>query len=184
VVAGALIDAHQPRILVLNAGATPLPRPIHQHTWQSFSRNWEVDVQQVFHWTREALQRPLAPGSIVVALSSGAALRGSPLSGGYAGAKATIKFITSYATQESTKDGLGIRFVSLLPQLTPATSLGAAGAAAYAERQGVGIDEFLQNFGPTLVPDQVGEAVLTLATDTGHDRDAYLLTPAGLRPLD
>jgi NADP-dependent 3-hydroxy acid dehydrogenase YdfG len=184
VVAGALIDAHQPRILVLNAGATPLPRPIHQHTWQSFSRNWEVDVQQVFHWTREALQRPLAPGSIVVALSSGAALRGSPLSGGYAGAKATIKFITSYATQESTKDGLGIRFVSLLPQLTPATSLGAAGAAAYAERQGVGIDEFLQNFGQTLVPDQVGEAVLTLATDTGHDRDAYLLTPAGLRPLD
>src|SRR5690348_6183788 len=37
VVAGALIDAHRPRILVLNAGATPLARPIHQHSWQSFS---------------------------------------------------------------------------------------------------------------------------------------------------
>lgn len=184
VTAGALIDAHRPRILVLNAGATPLPRPIHQHTWQSFSRNWEVDVQQVFHWTREALLRPLEPGSVVVALSSGAALRGSPLSGGYAGAKAAIRFITAYATGESTNDGLGIRFVSLLPQLTPATSLGAAGMAGYAERQGVDISGFLLNFGPTLVPDQVGEAVLRLVTDAEHDQDAYLLTPAGLTPLD
>lgn len=184
VVASALIDAHRPRILVLNAGATPLPRPIHQHTWQSFSRNWEVDVQQVFHWTREALQRPLEPGSIVVALSSGAALRGSPLSGGYAGAKATIRFITAYATDESTKDGLGIRFVSLLPQLTPATSLGAAGVEGYAQRQGVDTSEFLRNFGPTLTPDQVGEAVLTLVTDSEHDQHAYLLTCAGLTPLD
>jgi len=31
-VAGRLIDACRPRILVLNAGATPLPRPIQQHT--------------------------------------------------------------------------------------------------------------------------------------------------------
>src|SRR5438105_4630725 len=30
-VAGRLVDAYQPRILVLNAGATPLPRPIQQH---------------------------------------------------------------------------------------------------------------------------------------------------------
>jgi hypothetical protein len=35
---------------------------------------------------REALLAPLAPGSTVISLSSGAALCGSPLSGGYAGA--------------------------------------------------------------------------------------------------
>ncbi|MBB4687839.1 SDR family NAD(P)-dependent oxidoreductase [Amycolatopsis jiangsuensis] len=184
VVAGSLIDAYRPRVLVLNAGATPLPRPIHQHTWQSFSRNWEVDVQQVFHWTREALLRPLHPDSIVLALSSGAALRGSPLSGGYAGAKATIRFITAYAASESTKDGLDIRFVSLLPQLTPATSLGSAGAAAYARRQGVDFSEFLRGLGPTLMPDQVGEAALKLVTGGEHDQNAYLLTHAGLTPLD
>jgi len=48
-------------VLVLNAGAAPLPRPVHHHTWQTFSRNWEVDVQQVFNFTREALLTPLAP---------------------------------------------------------------------------------------------------------------------------
>ena len=87
VVAGQLIDAYRPGLLVLNAGAAPLARPIQRHTWQTFSRNWDVDVQHVFHWTREALLAPLVPGSLVVALSSGAAVRGSPLSGGYAGAR-------------------------------------------------------------------------------------------------
>ena len=95
VVAGQLLDQQRPRTLVLNAGAAPLARPIHRQTWQTFSRNWEVDVQHVFNWTREALLLPLEPGSVVVAFSSGAAVNGSPLSGGYAGAKATIRFIAS-----------------------------------------------------------------------------------------
>ena len=92
----------------------------------------------MFNWTREALLAPLAPGSTVITLSSGAALRGSPLSGGYAGAKAAIRFLTAYAAEESARAGLGIRFVSLLPQLTPATALGAVFATAYAARQGGG----------------------------------------------
>jgi NAD(P)-dependent dehydrogenase (short-subunit alcohol dehydrogenase family) len=121
VVAGQLIDAWRPGVLVLNAGATPLPLPIQLHTWETFSRNWDVDVAHVFHWTREVLLVPLAPGSTVVTLSSGAALRGSPLSGGYAGAKAAIRWLTAYAAEESRRDGLDIRFVSVLPQLTPAT---------------------------------------------------------------
>ena len=136
--AGELIDKYRPGVLVLNAGATPLPRPIQHHTWETFSRNWDVDVAHVFHWTREALLAPLEPGSTVVTLSSGAALFGSPLAGGYAGAKAAIRFLTSYAADESRRAGLGIRFVSLLPQLTPATALGAVFAAAYAAREGAG----------------------------------------------
>ena len=124
VTAGQLIDVHRPQILVLNAGASPLMRPVHHHTWESFSRNWEVDARHAFYWTREALLTPLAPGSTVITLSSGAALRGSPLSGGYAGAKATIRFLTAYAAAESERAGLGIRFVSVLPQLTGATGPG------------------------------------------------------------
>ena len=72
IVAGRLIDTYHPAILVLNAGATPLPRPIHHHTWQTFSSNWDTDVQHAFNWTREALLAPLAPGSTVITLSSGA----------------------------------------------------------------------------------------------------------------
>ena len=180
-VAGELIDRYHPTVLVLNAGATPLPRPIQHHTWQTFSRNWEVDVAHVFHWTREALLAPLAPGSTVVTLSSGAALFGSPLSGGYAGAKAAIRFLTAYAAEESRRGGLGIRFVSVLPQLTPATDLGAVFAAAYAAREGT--EAAARSGGEPLTPEQAGQAITALVTDPGHDQDAYLLAAAGLRPL-
>jgi NAD(P)-dependent dehydrogenase (short-subunit alcohol dehydrogenase family) len=183
VAAGQLIDQYRPRVLVLNAGASPLARPLHRHTWQTFSRNWEVDVQHAFHWTREALLSPLDPGSVVIAMSSGAAVNGSPLSGGYAGAKATIRFLARYAAAESEREGLGIRFISVLPQLTPATDLGAAAVAAYAARQGEDVTTFLEKAGRPLTPEQVGQAVVELATDPGHDRDAYLLTPSGLVPL-
>ena len=180
-VAGALIDKYRPGVLVLNAGATPLPRPVQHHTWQTFSRNWDVDVAHVFHWTREALLAPLAPGSTVVTLSSGAALFGSPLSGGYAGAKAAIRFLAAYAAQESRRGGLGIRFVSVLPQLTPATDLGAVFAAAYAAREGT--EAAARSGGEPLTPEQTGQAITALVTDPGHDQDAYLLAAAGLRPL-
>jgi NAD(P)-dependent dehydrogenase (short-subunit alcohol dehydrogenase family) len=200
VAAGQLIDTYRPSILVLNAGATPLPRPIQHHTWQTFSRNWEVDVAHVFHWTRAALLAPLAPGSSVIALSSGAALRGSPLSGGYAGAKAAIRWLTSYAAEESGRDELGIRFVSMLPQLTPATALGAVFAAAYAARQDpagqntagqdpAGQDTAGQETAATvaparpLTPEQAGQAVIDLVTADTLDQNAYLLSTAGLRPL-
>ena len=181
--AGQLLDRHQPRTLVLNAGAAPLSRPLQHQTWQTFSRNWEVDVQQAFHWIREALLLPLAPGSVVIAVSSGAALRGSPLSGGYAGSKATIRFITSYAAAESQRASFGIRFVSLLPQLTPATGLGAAATAAYAAREGVDLRTYLDKLGPPLTPDQVGQAVASLAAEPGGDHEAYMLTSGGLSPV-
>jgi NAD(P)-dependent dehydrogenase (short-subunit alcohol dehydrogenase family) len=182
VVAGQLLDAHRPRVLVLNAGASPLSRPLHRHTWQTFSRNWEVDVQHVFNWTREALLLPLAPGSTVIAFSSGAALAGSPLSGGYAGAKGTIRFIAAYAGMESARAGLGIRVVSVLPRLTPATDLGAPAVAAYAEREGVDVATYWERLGPPLTPELVGAAIAALATDPGLDRPAYLLTADGLTP--
>jgi NAD(P)-dependent dehydrogenase (short-subunit alcohol dehydrogenase family) len=182
VTAGQLIDAYRPAVLVLNAGASPLPRPLHQHTWQSFSQNWDVDVQHAFRWVREALLAPLDPGSCVITVSSGAALRGSPLSGGYAGAKAAIRFLTAYAADESRRASLGITFRSVLPQLTPATDLGSAAVAAYAARQGMAVADYLQAAGPALTAAQVGAAVTALITDPGYDKDAYLLTAAGLAP--
>jgi NAD(P)-dependent dehydrogenase (short-subunit alcohol dehydrogenase family) len=182
VVAGELIDTYQPGALVLNAGAAPLPRPLHRHTWQTFSRNWDVDVQHAFHWTREALLAPLAPGSTVIAVSSGAALRGSPMSGGYAGAKAAIRFLTAYAAGESGRDGLGIRFISVLPDLTPQTRLGQAAVAAYAAREGLDAATFQENRGPALTPAQVGQEITGLIARPTHDEGAYLLSAAGLRP--
>jgi NAD(P)-dependent dehydrogenase (short-subunit alcohol dehydrogenase family) len=185
VVAGHLIDTYRPRVLVLAAGVPPLSRPLHHHTWETFSSNWHTDVRQVFHWSREALLRPLEEGSVVIAFSSGAALRGSPLSGGYAGAKATIRFMAAYAADESERAGLGIRFISVLPQLTPATELGAAAVAAYAQRAGQDLASYTENMGPALTPEHSGKAIVDLieAPAPGEGAEAYLLLAAGLRPV-
>jgi hypothetical protein len=105
------------------------------------------------------------------------------MSGGYAGAKATVRFITSYAGDESRRAGLGITFVSVLPQLTPATDLGARAVAAYAERQGVDIDTFVKSRGPTLTPEQVGQSILEIATGRRRDHHTHICGPGavGLR---
>lgn len=183
IVAGELIEQYRPDTLVLNAGAAPLMRPLHRHTWETFSRNWDVDVRHAFHWIREALLLPLDPGSTVVVMSSGAAVAGSPLSGGYAGAKAAIRFITGYAADESDRAGLGIRFVSLLPKLTPATELGSMAVAAYARRDGLDVDQYLERLGPGLMAGDVGKATLDLVASAEYAPGAYLLTPSGLTPV-
>jgi NAD(P)-dependent dehydrogenase (short-subunit alcohol dehydrogenase family) len=178
-----LIERYQPRTVVLCAGAAPQMSPLQEQTWESFSKNWNVDVAQAFHWVREALLRPLAPGSTVIAVSSGAAINGSPLSGGYAGAKATVRLIAAYAALESQRAGLGIDFVSVLPTLTPSTELGAQAVAAYAERQGVDVEEFVLSLPAVLTAEQVGKSVLELATAGPQEHRAYTLSSAGLSPL-
>ena len=179
-IASRLIAEHQPRILVLNAGATPHPATIQDQTWDTFSGNWNVDVRHVFEFARAALLAPLAPGSSVISLSSGAARNGSPMSGGYAGAKATIGFISSYAGSESERRSLGIRFVALLPKLTPATGLGSTFIDAYADYAGIGRDTYLEQLGPMLTAEQVADAVIHLAAHGSRPAPAYLLTADGL----
>jgi NAD(P)-dependent dehydrogenase (short-subunit alcohol dehydrogenase family) len=116
-------------------------------------------------------------------ISSGAAIAGSPLSGGYAGSKAAIRFITSYAAEESERAGLGIRFVSVLPRLTSATGLGSAAVAAYAHRDGISVEEYLDRVGPNLTVEGVGKAAVDLVGSPGYTPGSYLLTAAGLSRL-
>ncbi len=166
------------------AGASPLLRPLQEQTWETFSINWHADVQIAFHWLREALLRPLTPGSRVVVFSSGAALAGSPLSGGYAGAKATQRLMTAYARDEAERAGLGITFTALLPRLTPLTELGRPAAQAYAARAGLSEDEYVRQQGEPLTPEGAGAAVVELLTaDAATVALAYLLTAAGLQQL-
>src|SRR6266511_2610556 len=63
------LRATRPDILVLGAGATPTMAPVHQQSWEQFSRVWETDVHMTFSFGKEALLLPLAPGSVVVTVS-------------------------------------------------------------------------------------------------------------------
>src|ERR687891_2457141 len=133
-VAGSLLDRYEPEAVILVAGATPHMRPLQQQTWETFSVNWETDVRIAFYWLREALLKPLRPGSRVVVFSSGAAVspNGSPLSGGYAGAKATQRFMTGYARDEAEHAGLDITFTAVMPYFAPVTGVGRSAVQAYA----------------------------------------------------
>lgn len=181
---GSLLDRYEPQILIVVAGATPLIRPLQQHTWETFSANWNTDVRIAFHWLREALLTPLRPGSRVVLFSSGAALAGSPLSGGYAGAKATQRFISGYAQDEANRVGLGITFTAVLPRITPLTELGRPAVRAYAARGGQSEQDYVRQLGEPLTPEAAGKAVVELAqTDAADIAPAYLLTGTGLQEL-
>jgi NAD(P)-dependent dehydrogenase (short-subunit alcohol dehydrogenase family) len=183
-VAVRLLQERQPDLVVLVAGASPLLRPLHHHSWETFSQNWEVDAKSTFVWLRNALLLPMRPGSHIVIVSSAAAINGSPLSGSYAGAKRMQWFMAEYALQEVGRLKLGLHIHCLLPTLNPNTDLGRAAIAAYAERAGVSTDEFAKRVAPHLTPAIMGEAVLELhANPARWDKLAYQIGGQGLKPL-
>jgi 3-oxoacyl-[acyl-carrier protein] reductase len=186
-VAASLLDRYEPDAVVLVAGASPHMRPLQQQTWETFSVNWETDVRLTFHWLREALLKPLKPGGKVIVFSSGAAANpnGSPLSGGYAGAKATQRFITGYARDEATRAGLELTFTTVLPRFAPETGVGLPAVRAYAAQAGLAVDDYLarQPY-PLLTPEIAGTAIVELVrADAAGVAPAYLLTGAGLETL-
>jgi len=55
---------------------------LDQMSWADFTAVWETDVKAGLYWLQAALNLPLKPGSRVLVGSSGAAVNGSPMSGG------------------------------------------------------------------------------------------------------
>jgi len=183
-VAWNLLDQYDPEVLILVAGANPVMRALQHQTWETFSVNWNTDVKIAFNWLREALLKPLSPGSRVVVVSSGAAINGSPASGGYAGSKATQRFIAGYAQDESHRAGLDITVTAVMPRMTPLGDVGKRGVRAYAARSGQTEEEYLKQLGEPLSPEKAGSALLDLIrADPATTVPGYLLTAAGLQKL-
>lgn len=160
-----VFDVLRPDVLVLCAGAFPPAAPLHQLSWQEFAVNWEADVRIAFHFCKAALSRPLSPGASVIVISSGAALAGSPNSGGYAGAKRTQLFIANYSQKESDRLGLGLHFTALAPRVMPDTELGRHAVAGYSRYLGVSPADFVRSMVAPPSPADVARAVIELATD-------------------
>jgi 3-oxoacyl-[acyl-carrier protein] reductase len=179
-----LLDQYRPEVLVLVAGASPVMYPLQHQTWETFSVNWHADVRIAFNWLREALLQPLPPGSRVVVMSSGAAVNGSPASGGYAGAKATQRFIAAYVQEESRRAGLDMTVTAVMPRMTPLGDVGRRGIRAYAARGGQTEEEYLKQMGEPLTSDRAGSALVDLTrADPATVAPGYLLTAAGLQPF-
>jgi NAD(P)-dependent dehydrogenase (short-subunit alcohol dehydrogenase family) len=171
----ALLAEADPDLVVVAAGTRPRMASIDEQTWESFSRPWNVDVRIAFEVGRAALARPLRPGSTVVIVSSGAALNvnGSPLSGGYAGAKRMQMFLAGYLQSASDARQLGIRFVALAPRaFLVGTPIGEAAATAYGASTG------------PLDPAGVATAILSIASGgEPHDTTLLAVTDKGLEDI-
>jgi len=160
-----LAEVH-PDILVLNAGAKPRMGRLDQLSWADFTATWETDVKAGLYWLQAALNLPLKPGSHVLVGSSGAAIDGSPMSGGYAGAKRMLWIMANYANGVAKQKGLGIRFQAIVPlQIIGGTGVGDEASSAYANAMGIEREPFLAKFGAPMPPRLFGDHVVSLLTD-------------------
>lgn len=181
---GRVLSTAKPDLLVLSAGTALDLRPLHEHTWETFSRPWNVDTKLTFNWVTAAL-RAEQPPEHVVTFGSGAALFGSPLSGGYAGAKKMNAFIAEYAAGIASRSKRPIRFHCLIPPMSPHTEFGAAAARAYARSAGLSYEEFVRQLPSPPTPADLGAAVLELHQQPEKwSQVCYRVSAKGLAPLE
>src|SRR5882762_4507730 len=179
-----VFDVLQPDILVLCGGAFPPAAPLQEQSWQEFAVNWETDVKIAFHFLKAALSRPLRAGSSVVLISSGAALAGSPNSGGYAGAKRTQMFMAKYSQKESDRLGLGLRFLTLAPRMMPDTDLGKHAVAGYSRYLGVSEGDFIKSMAPPPTSSVVAAGVIELVTRPDRPKESvFVVSGKGLEAV-
>ncbi|WP_342726743.1 SDR family oxidoreductase [Bradyrhizobium sp. B097] len=179
--AGKVFDVMLPDVLVVCGGSFPPTMPLHQQTWQEFSINWDGDVKIAFNFFKAALSRPLVAGSTVVLVSSGAALAGSPLTGGYAGAKRTQLFMANYGQKESDRLGLGLRFVSIAPRIMPDTELGKRAVAGYSNYLGIAETDFIRGMAALPTSSDAANAVIELVTTPDRFKEhVFIVSGKGL----
>jgi len=161
-----VLAERDPALLVVCGGARPHAAPIHEMSWAQFSANWDSDVKTSFQFCKAALGKPLARGAMVVLVSSGAALGGSPVSGGYAGAKRTQMLIANYCQKESDRLGLGIRFLALAPaMIMPDTEFGRHAVEGYAGYLGILAADFVNSMKSPQSPEDVVAALFDFVAD-------------------
>jgi len=184
----SVLGAVRPDVLVLNAGVKPIPAPIHQQTWETFSAAWNTDVKAALDWIQESIALPLIPGSRVLLGSSGAAMGRSPLAGGLSGAKRAMWSMAHYANFSSEQLKVGIRFQAVVPmQIFADTQGGRVAAEAYAQLRGVPVEAFIRNnFGNAMTPRDFAEHVVTILTDPKYESGTVfgLKPEAGIASLD
>jgi len=179
-----ILSETKPNLLVLSAGTSLDLRPLYEHTWETFSRPWEVDTKLTFLWVRAVLRANEGPEHVVV-FGSGAALFGSPLSGGYAGAKKMNAFIAEYASGLASRTKRPIRFHCLIPPMSPHTEFGAAAASAYAQMSGQTFQEFVKQLPSPPSPADIGAAVVALHEDPKKwNQVSYRISAKGLSPVE
>ncbi|MFO0611470.1 MAG: SDR family oxidoreductase [Polyangiaceae bacterium] len=179
-----LLRELRPQLVVLAGGVRPRMGPVDELDWETFSEAWENDMKSAFHFTKTALALPLDPGSVVLTLSSGAAVAGSHYSGGYAGAKRMQWLLAGYAQQRAEALGLGLRFLALVPrQLVEGTAIAERASTTYGGHSGKSGAEYMKRFEIPIDADKVAREVLRGLRGELLGAVAFAVSGAGTEPL-
>ena len=177
-----LLSKHAPDIVLQVGGTKPAISLIGDYTWDDFCATWQNDTKISFNLAQAALSGALPSGGVVLVFSSGAALNGSPMSGGYAGAKRTQHYVMNYAQMEAEKRELDLTFTTLYPkQLIAGTDIALATATAYGEMRGADAASFMSQWEKQLTPEALANHVRGLVSEP--KKGAFIADGAGMAEL-
>jgi NAD(P)-dependent dehydrogenase (short-subunit alcohol dehydrogenase family) len=184
-IADKLMKQIKPDLLVLAGGITPKMGSFHEQNWESFSATWNSDTKTTFDFLKAAIEMPMAPQGTIVTVSSGAAISGSMLSGGYAGAKRMQHYLTNYTARESDKLGLGLRCFTVYPkQFIAGTQTADIASNAYATAQGVSQGAFMEQWDAQLTPELLADRMIELVDPTAkHPQGAWGVTGSAMEQM-
>ncbi len=184
-VAEKLLDEFAPDLLVLVGGERPKMAPVNEMDWKEFSATWNNDTKVAFEFTKAAINLPLPEGATFISFSSGAALGGSPLSGGYAGAKRMQHFLVNYGQREAERLGLGLRFMCVIPkQLMAGTDIGAQASSAYAQAAGIEVEKFMGQWEKPLSAEVASAHIIDLLDNKPENgSSAFAITGTSVEAL-
>ncbi len=185
VFAEKLVRDHSPDAIVLLAGVVPKMAAFHELDWDTFSEAWNNDVKLSFHVMRAALDLPLRPGSTVILGSSGAAINGSHLSGGYAGAKRMQWLMAGYAQKHCDAKGLGIRCIAFLPtQLVEGTRTAEIASTTYGASLGMSSRAYMDRFEVPIDASKVAVGIVSaIVGEVPAGVTAVTVSGKGVQPL-
>jgi NAD(P)-dependent dehydrogenase (short-subunit alcohol dehydrogenase family) len=179
-----VFEVLEPDVVVLCAGTFPPAAPLHEQSWPQFAVNWETDVKIAFQFCKAALSRPLRRGTSVILVSSGAALAGSPLTGGYAGAKRTQIFVANYSQKESDRLELGLLFTALAPRIVTDTDLGRYAVSSYSRYLGISAADFVKGMASPPAASDVATAAMELAMNPNQSKgNVFIVSGKGLEAV-
>ncbi|MEO7999516.1 MAG: SDR family oxidoreductase [Gemmatimonadaceae bacterium] len=183
--ADGLLRDNMPDFLIIAAGTSAQTQVFDAFDWESFSAAWNTDLKMSFHFVKQAFALPLRPGSTVVLVSSGAAVNGSPLSGGYAGAKRMQWLLAGYAQKESDARKLNLRTIAVLPtQLIQGSAIAARASKAYGALAGISAEEYMQRSPVPLTNEKVATAIVgALRGDVAVGTTAIAVSGSGVESL-
>ncbi len=180
-----LLQSLDPDLIALVGGTRVSSAPFVDYDWSTFSEAWSNDMQSTFHVLKRAHVQPLRPGSSIVVVSSGAAISGSPISGGYSGAKRMQWLLAGYAQKHADREGLQIRTTTIVPrQLIEGTAIADRAASVYGAMEGLTAGQFMSRFPAPLSCDMVADAIVrALGDDLPGHAGAYGVSSNGVEPL-